>query len=126
MAEAILRDRADGRYEVASAGMEPKGVHPLTLSVLLEIGVSTDGLRSKPASEFLGKAAVRYAIIVCERANQQCPRIYPFTGQTLYWPFNDPAASGHSEAEGLEEFRRVRDQISARIDAWLNELGRIP
>ncbi len=126
MAEAILRSRAGDRFEVASAGMEPKGVHPLTLRVLEESGIDTRGLHSKPSSDFLGKVAVRTAIIVCERANQHCPRIYPFAGRTLYWPFDDPAAFEGTEAEQLQKFREVRDQVAARIDQWLDEVDRTP
>jgi len=120
MAEAILRDRAGDRFEAASAGLEPKGVHPLTLQALAEAGIDSRGLRSKNSSEFLGKVHVRYAIIVCERANQSCPRVYPFAVQTLYWPFDDPAATEGPEA--LSTFRRVRDEIAARIDDWLRDL----
>jgi len=126
MAEALLRSRAGDRFEAASAGMDPKGVHPLTLGALEEVGVSAEGLRSKNSSEFLGKVAVRFAIIVCERANQSCPRIYPFATRTLYWPFDDPAAATGTEDERLGKFREVRDQVAARIDQWLDDVDRVP
>jgi arsenate reductase (thioredoxin) len=121
MAEAILRTRAGDRFEVASAGLDPKGVHPLTVQVLSEAGFDTRGLHSKSASEFLAKASVRFAIVVCEQANQQCPRIYPFATRTLYWPFDDPAAFVGPATETIEKFREVRDQIAAHIDQWLAE-----
>lgn len=121
MAEAILRSQAGDRFDVRSAGMDPRGVHPLTRQVLEEIGLSTADLRSKPSSDFLGKVAVRLAIIVCDRAHQHCPRIYPFAARTLYWPFDDPAAFEGSPAARLEKFRDVRDQIARRVDAWLRE-----
>lgn len=121
MAEAILRARGGDRFEVASAGMEPKGVHPLTPRVLGESRIDTRGLRSKPSTEFLGKVAVHTAVIVCDRANQRCPQIYPFAWRTLYWPFDDPGAFEGTEAERLEKFREVRDEIAARIDQWLDE-----
>ncbi len=126
MAEALLRSRAGNRFDVACAGMEPKGVHPLTLKALAEVGIDASGQWSKSSSEFLGKVAVRYAIIVCERANQSCPRIYPFAAQTLYWPFDDPAGATGTEVEQLGKFREVRDQITARIDQWLDEVDRVP
>lgn len=122
MAEAILRARAGDRFTVASAGMDPKGVHPLTIRALSELNLDTSGLRSKPSTEFLGKVRVHTAIIVCERANQQCPRIYPFAHQTMYWPFDDPADAVGTDAQKFEKFREVRDQIATRIDAWLDEL----
>jgi arsenate reductase len=122
MGEALLRHHAGGaggRFEVHSAGMAPKGVNPLTLRVLDEIGVDTRGLSSKSTMEFLGKTRVHTAIIVCDSAQKSCPRIQPFAGETLYWPFDDPAAATGSESDKLAEFRRVRDEIDARIREWL-------
>jgi arsenate reductase len=120
MAEALLRARAGDRFDAQSAGMNPRGVHPCTLKVLEELGIDTAALRSKPSSDFLGKVPVRIAIIVCERAHQSCPRIFPFAARTLYWPFDDPAAFEGSPAAQLEKFRAVRDQIARRIDAWIS------
>ncbi|MFN7430404.1 MAG: arsenate reductase ArsC [bacterium] len=122
MAEVILRNRAGDRFEVASAGLEPKGVHPLTLQVLNEAGLPTKGLRSKSSTEFLGKVRVRHAIVVCEKANKSCPSIYPFAANMLYWPFEDPAAFEGIDEERLAKFREVRDLIAARIDEWLYAL----
>lgn len=122
IAEALLRRRAGDRFEVRSAGLEPNGIHPLTYRVMDEIGVSLEGHRSKPLSEFLGKVSAQYVIFVCENAERACPRIWPFAIRTACWPFADPAAAV-SERERLECFRRVRDAIDARIDAWLDELS---
>ncbi len=114
---------AGARFRVASAGLEPKGVHPLTHRVMNEIGVDTSSHRSKHVSEFLGQVGVRYAIVVCEGADAHCPRLFPFTGQTLYWPFEDPAAFEGPDDARLAKFREVRDLIADRIDRWLDELG---
>lgn len=122
MAEALLRRRAGDRFEVRSAGLEPNGIHPLTHRVMSEIGISLDGHRSKPLSEFLGKVSVHYVIFVCENAERACPRIWPFAIRTACWPFPDPAAAAESEDEPIESFRRVRDAIDARIEDWLVEL----
>ena len=60
MAEAFLRKHAGNRYEVLSAGTEPKGINPLTVRVMDEVGISLDGHRSKSLSEFLGKVRIHY------------------------------------------------------------------
>lgn len=122
MAEALLRHHAGDRFDVHSAGMEPKGVSPLTLRVLEEAGVDTAGLKSKNTMEFLGRVRVHHAVIVCDKAQQSCPRIQPFAGKTHYWPFPDPAAATGTEEQRLEVFREVRDQIDARIRAWLADI----
>ena len=122
MAETLLRQRAGDRFRACSAGYEPTEVHPLTLQVLQERGLDTSGLRSKPTRDFLGRVAVRYAIIVCEQAEAECPHIFPFAANTLYWGFEDPAASETLSADiQLAKFRRVRDDIDARIQQWLEK-----
>jgi arsenate reductase len=121
MGEALLRHHAGDRFEVHSAGMEPKGVNPLSIKALQEIGVDTSGLSSKNTMEFLGKKSVRYAIIVCNSAQKSCPRIQPFAVHTLFWPFPDPAAAEGTEEEKLVAFRDVRDQIDDKITSWLAE-----
>jgi arsenate reductase len=122
MAEAVLRSLAGDRFEVFSAGMEPKGVNPLTIRALNERGIDTTGLRSKDTMEFLGQMRVHYAIVVCDKAQQSCPRIQPFAMETLYWPFPDPAAATGSEEEKLEVFRDVLTQVQSRIVCWLSEV----
>jgi arsenate reductase (thioredoxin) len=123
MAEALLRKHAGHRFAVASAGTEPTEVHPLTRHVLTEAGIDPSALSAKGTKEFLGKVAVRYAIIVCEEAEKRCPRVFPFTVQKLAWPFDDPTRVEDSTEMQLARFRRVRDEIDARLRAWLHELG---
>jgi len=122
LAEALLRRHAGARFEAASAGIEPTEVHPLTRQVLDEIGVDASALRAKAVGEFLGKVAVHHAIIVCERAEDVCPRLYPFAIHTLHWPFADPQRTqGAAEAQ-LQAFRDTRDAIAAQVKAWLQEV----
>lgn len=39
MAETFLRHHAGDRFEVFSAGLEPKGINPYTIRVMDEIGI---------------------------------------------------------------------------------------
>jgi arsenate reductase len=122
MAEALLRHYAGTRFEVLSAGLTPTQVHPLTRQVLTEIGLDPSGLCAKGLHVFLGKVSIRYAIIVCHRAQVHCPRLYPFAVHTLYWPFDDPTQAVGSAEERLRTFRTVRDQIAHRVRSWLDTL----
>lgn len=119
MAEAFLRHYAADRFEVLSAGLAPTQVHPLTRQVLTETGLDPSGLRAKGLNDFLGKVRIHYAIIVCDQAEEECPSLYPFELQTLYWPFDDPTQAAGSTAEQLHIFRAVRDRIAHRVRAWL-------
>lgn len=123
MAEALLREYGGDHFEVYSAGLEPKGINPLAQRVMEEIGISLAGQWSKNVSEYLGRKHFGYMITVCSDADAKCPTTFPGVGQRLRWFFEDPAAFVGPEAEALAKFREVRDQIKARILAWLEELG---
>ena len=121
MAEALLRKYAGDRFEAYSAGLEPKGVNPHTVRVLDEIGIDTSQHRSKSLREYLGQVNFGYLITVCSDAEQNCP-IFPGVSVRLHWPFEDPAKFEGTHEEKLAKFREVRDQISARLKAWLVEM----
>ncbi len=53
MAEGYLRHLAGDRFEVASAGTEARGVHPLAVRAMAEDGVDISGQRSKTLDRFL-------------------------------------------------------------------------
>ncbi len=119
MGEVLLRKHAAGRFDAYSAGVNPKGVHPLTIKVLEEIGIDTSKLRSKDVSEFLGKLTVHHLIVVCDSANESCPRIFPGMQNREFWPLDDPPAFQGTDEERLNKFREVRDEIDRRIQKWL-------
>jgi len=125
MAEAILRRRAGDRFEVYSAGLEPKGINPFTLRVMEEAGYDLSEQRAKDVTEYLGKHHFGYLITVCAHAEAHCPTAFLGIGQRLHWPIDDPAAFEGSEEETLAVFRRARDEVAARIDAWLAEPDRM-
>jgi arsenate reductase len=120
MAEGFLRQLAGDRFNVFSAGTDPKEeIHPLARQVMNEVGVDISDQHPKGLEDFLGRMAVRHLIIVCSGADENCPRIFPGLGERLFWPFDDPAAFEGSPEETLDEFRRVRDEIRDRVAQWL-------
>lgn len=121
MAEAFLRTLAGDKYEAYSAGMEAKGLHPLTVQVMAEMGIDLSGQRSKSIKEYMGRIMFDDAIIVCRKAEDDCPRINADTKRIHRWIFEDPVRAEGDEAEKLARFREVRDQIEARIKLWLAE-----
>jgi arsenate reductase len=117
MAEALLRSKGGEAYEVVSAGTEPSEVRPLTLRVLAEADLPTEGLRSKSVDEFLGQR-FDYVITVCDSARQRCP-IFPGEGQRLHWGYDDPSEVQGDDEERLRAFRRVFTALGQRIDLFL-------
>lgn len=122
MAEALLRFHAGDYYTVYSAGIEPKGINPLTIQVMEEIGISLDQQYSKSLNDYAGKMDFAYLITVCGDADEKCP-IFPGMGTRLHWGFDDPAAFQGTKEQKLMKFRQIRDQIESRILIWLAEQG---
>jgi arsenate reductase len=119
MAEGFLRQYQGDRYEVQSAGTDPKDeVHPLAVRVMRESGVDISAHRPKSIESFLGREAVRHLLIVCDHANRTCPRVWPGTFTREFLPFEDPAEFQGSEQQRLEKFREVRDRIDLAMRSW--------
>ena len=122
MAEAFLRKYAGERFEVHSAGLEPKPIHPLTIRVMEEAGFDMSGHRSKGIGDYLGKVHFEYLITVCDDADKNCPTVWPGVNQRMHWHFEDPAKFEGSEEQKLAKFRQVRDLIDAKVKIWLKSL----
>ncbi len=94
MGEALANQLGKGRFRAFSAGSQPRGeIHPMTLQVLQQAGLSTDSLRSKPWDEFAVPGAPRMDLIitVCDKAaGESCP-IWPGHPITAHWGVEDPA-----------------------------------
>jgi arsenate reductase (thioredoxin) len=121
LAEGILRAAAGDILDVQSAGSKPAGyVHPLAIKVMAEIGIDISGHRSKPLDEFLNQP-VHTVITVCGNADAACP-VFPGQVERHHWPFDDPAHALGSEPERLEVFRRVRDEIRKKFEAYARGL----
>jgi arsenate reductase (thioredoxin) len=121
MAEAFLRRYAGGYFEVFSAGLEPKPVHPLTIQAMQEVGMDISSQRSKSLNEYLGKLLFEYLITVCDDAEKNCPTILAGVRNRLHWTFEDPAKFEGTAEQKMAKFRQVRDLIDARLKAWLAE-----
>ncbi|HEV2396042.1 MAG TPA: arsenate reductase ArsC [Candidatus Sulfotelmatobacter sp.] len=117
MAEGYLRHAAGEHFEPLSAGIEPKGLNPLAIEAMQEIGIDISHQKSKDVVSFLGQY-IPYIVTVCDNARERCP-IFPRTFKFLHWSFEDPAAAKGSHEEKLAVFRRVRDEIAHRIDKEL-------
>ena len=123
MAEALLRRHANGRFEVQSGGLKPTEIHPLTYRVMAEVGIDLSGHHPKGFREFFrANFSPRFAIILGDAEEPDCPKLFPGALQVLRWPFANPAQATGDEAERLQVFRQVRDAIDQRIRQWLEEI----
>lgn len=117
IAEALLRRHGADRFEVFSAGTNPRGINPLTEQILDDAGIDHSWARSKSVSEFLGRT-FDYVITVCDQAKESCP-VFPGSGESLHWGYDDPAEVEGSEEERLEAFRKTLTMMATRIQAFV-------
>jgi protein-tyrosine-phosphatase len=114
LAEALTRQIAGERFEVASCGVAPAGyIHPLTLETLAARGCSANGLASKGTAE-LADASFDLAITLCEQAALCCPE--PVNARVRStWPLPDPSqVDGPPEAQ-LEACMRIADRMALKV-----------
>ncbi|MHA1623526.1 MAG: arsenate reductase ArsC [Promethearchaeota archaeon] len=118
MAEAFLRRYASKRFDIYSAGFEPKGVNPYTIKVMEEIGYDLSSHYSKSLNQYLDKIHFKIVITVCQKAEEMCP-IIPGVEIKLFWSFEDPASFEGTEKEKLIKFRKIRDKMHEHVKSWL-------
>ena len=119
MAEGFLRHFAGDGFDVYSAGTRPVGVNPLTIAAMREVGVDISSHTSTSLDQFQDQP-FDFVITVCDHAQEHCP-VFPGNGTYLHWNFEDPASADGDEAEKLLVFRRVRQEISERLQQFLND-----
>jgi arsenate reductase (thioredoxin) len=121
MAEGLLRHDGGARFEVFSAGTKPSHVRPEAMVVMLELGIDISHHRSKSVDEMLARQ-FDYVITVCDNARESCP-VFPAETERLHWSFEDPAATAGDQPARFAVFRRVRDEIRARLRQFIEESG---
>ncbi len=121
MAEGLVNHFLGQQWKAFSAGTQPTGlVHPLAVRALAEIGIDHHG-ESKPIDRFYGQS-FDVVITVCDDAAENCP-VWLGRGKRVHIGFEDPGNTPGGEAEKLEAFRQVRDDMRVRIVDYLRELG---
>jgi arsenate reductase len=113
IAEGWLKHLGGDRFEVYSAGIVAHGKNPRAITVMQEAGVDISSQESEALDPKL-LDEVDLLVTVCGNADETCPTV-PASCRKVRWPFDDPAKATGTEEEIMAEFRRVRDQIKARI-----------
>ena len=117
MAEGLLRALAPDQFEAFSAGTEATHVRPLAIKAMAELLIDISSQQSKTLDRYLNEPFDE-VITVCDTAAEACP-IFPGAAKHHHWSFPDPSKATGSEAEQLAVYRRVRDEIRARIEKEL-------
>jgi len=111
MAEGIARSLAPPGVRVSSAGSSPTKVRPEAIQVLQEKGIDISTHVAKAVGSVDAKS-VDAVVTLC--GEEECPL---FLGKAvrLHWGLPDPASVAGGEAERLEAFRGVRDELLRRL-----------
>lgn len=108
MAEVLLNHDLAGRVRAISAGTRPQPrVAEGAITALDELGLPTQGLHPKDVHAVMHEP-IDLVVTVCDNARETCP-VFPRPVKSIHLPFHDP------HGEPLESFRRVRDDIRARL-----------
>ena len=124
MAEGWTRRLKGEIFEAYSAGVESHGLNPNAVKVMAEAGVDISGNRSKQVDE-LGDVEFDHVVTVCSNAQKSCP-VFPGTARVTHVGFDDPprlAKEAATEAEALNHYRRVRDEIREFVKTLPEALG---
>jgi arsenate reductase len=122
MAEALVNHFIAPDWEAKSAGTQPaSSVHPLAVEAMAELGIDISSQKPKSTDQLRNE---RFDLIMtlCDDAAKNCP-LWIGPGQVLHTAFPDPVPSSGSQAEQLDVFRRVRDDIRERVLPDLQQMN---
>jgi arsenate reductase len=118
MAEGWSKTLKADQFTAWSAGVETHGLNPLAVRVMAEAGVDISGHTSKLTTDLPADVDFDYVVTVCGHANENCP-YFPAGTKVVHVGFDDPpslAKTMTDEAEILDVYRRVRDEIKAFVE----------
>lgn len=117
IAAALMRQLAQGRVEVFSAGTAAgTSLNAEAAEAVVEVGASMDGEHPKPVDpEVLGR--VDRVVVLGSEAHVEPPP--GMAGSIVTWETDEPSTRGIG---GMERMRLVRDDIRGRVQALLAEL----
>jgi protein-tyrosine-phosphatase len=132
MAETLLEQWGQGRFQAFSAGSHPAGrINPFTLDLLRLLKLPMADLRSKSWDEFAaaGAPVMDFVFTVCDQAaGEVCP-IWPGQPISAHWGFPDPVAFTGPDVEKralfLDVFRQIENRIKIFAALPLEKLGRL-
>jgi ArsR family transcriptional regulator, arsenate/arsenite/antimonite-responsive transcriptional repressor / arsenate reductase (thioredoxin) len=113
IAEALCERLSEGAVSAASAGSDPKPLHPNAVRVMRQRGIDLAGRRSKHLSEFSGPR-FDYVISLCDRVREVCPE-FPGAPELIHWSIADPAREPGGDEETLPAFERTAAELGTRI-----------
>ena len=110
MAHGYLKQFAEGKATVYSAGIETHGLNPGAVSIMAEDNIDILGHTSNHVDEYQG-IDWDYIVTVCDHARENCPFIPALNAQRLHHNFFDPSKVIGTPEEIHDAFQKSRDEI---------------
>lgn len=112
MAEAFFNNYAQGQARAASAGMQPGAtLNPGVVAAMAEVGIDISQQRPKLLTPEMLEQADRVITMGCD-----VPGVCPAPVDAVAWDLEAPVG------KPIEEIRRIRDEVEARVLQLLEEL----
>lgn len=119
IAEGYLKKLAGDKAAIYSAGVETHGVNPRAISTMKEDGIDISTHTSNNIDEYQN-INFDFVITVCDNAKERCP-YFTTKAQKFHYNFHDPAKAEGTDAEIMDEFRKVRTQIKDFCSKFVEE-----
>lgn len=114
MAEGFFRKYAPKGWEAVSGGTQPKSyINPLAIQAMKEVGIDISNQKAKIISEDQIRTANMKVNMGC-MDTINCPSLV--LGNYVDWKIEDP------KDKPIEEVRKIRDQIEAKVKELVREL----
>ena len=97
--------------DVYSAGTEPRGLHPMAVRAMAEVGIDISGHTSDHVDQYTGQD-FDLVLTVCDSARETCP-VFPGAKKAVHHSFQDPDRPELAQSELYALFTRLRDEIGA-------------
>ena len=120
MAEGFARELGKGIMEPYSAGLMAAGVNPWAIAVMKEAGIDISGQKSEEINPTL-LMKMDIIITLCGNAEESCPATPPGI-KRLHWPIDDPVGTTGADEHIMNEFRRAREEIRAKITDFIKTI----
>jgi len=120
IAEALIVQMSQGTIDAASAGSNPKPLHPNAVRVMAERGVDIGANRTKHLDEFAGQR-FDAVITLCDKVREVCPE-FPRHPRRTHWSIPDPALAGPTKRASYPAFQQTAQELEIRIGFLLDVL----
>lgn len=113
MAASLVLQHTEGRITARSAGLEPAGaIYDAAVEAMAEVGVNLEHAYPKPLADDIHRAAQLVVTLACAERVKRVDGVE-------YRDWDIPSLEGSD----IEDARRVRDDIDARVRELIAELG---